>query len=154
MPTMSQLHGLSYRWAHMFGMPNLGAHYTPRTREGYESNGAYALDSDTCVLCGRRAQNTHHVVPRSVANTFTINGHMLRSPLMALCGSGTTGCHDGFHGGSLYEARWVWDRDEDMWWDGTLLEEYRPHDPRLYRHGHWEIVSKRNGAVMRVTAPI
>lgn len=64
----------------------------------------------------------------------------MKPALIALCGSGTTGCHGMAHRGVL-RFRWVWDTEENArdWWSGKLLEEYRPHDERLYYFGHWVI---------------
>ena len=77
----------------------------------------------------------------------------LRSPLIALCGSGTTGCHDGFHGGARYRPEWVWDEPEfeEAWWDGTLLCEHEPHDPALYGYGHWAIADTKTGRTIEIT---
>lgn len=136
---MGQLQGLSADRASLFGMPHIGA--------AYRRSGGYAPITDRCLMCGRPVSNCHHVVPRSVREVFVLDGHELRSPLFALCGSGTTGCHDGFHGGARYFASWAWDdpRDEDLWWDGTLLRHYLPHDVRLYGRGRWEIEDRLTG---------
>lgn len=40
-----------------------------------------------CVLCGDPAQSLHHVIPKSAS------GDDVEANLVALCGSGTTGCH-------------------------------------------------------------
>ncbi len=42
----------------------------------------------------------------------------MRSPLIALCGTGTAGCLEGST--PILKARWVWDGDHDAWWDGSL----------------------------------
>ena len=59
-----------------------------------------------------RDQSCHHVAHRSLGLEFelvTPNGTWsLRSPLFALCGSGTTGCHGQFHGGAGLRAEWRW----------------------------------------------
>ena len=129
---MALLGGLSYDKAHLFGLPHLGCRYTHGDR--YE-----LLDGEPCVVCGRPARNCHHVVPRSVRKVFRLGAYELRSPLFALCGSGTTGCHDGFHGGRRYVARWEWDVDESLWWDGTLLDRHGPHSDELFGYGRYVI---------------
>lgn len=138
----AQLRGLAYDWAHLFGMPHIGAEY-----RSYRTGTYRVFEGEPCLICGRQATNAHHVVPRSVWGVFHIDGHELRSPLFALCGSGTQGCHDGFHGGARYEVVWEWDSDEEesLWWDGTMLGEmgYMPHDDRLFRHGKYVIHDKK-----------
>ena len=123
-------------------MPHIGATY-----RSY-ANGTYkVLEGEPCVVCGHPSTNAHHIVPLSVWHVYNLRGNCLRSPLFALCGSGTQGCHDGFHGGSRYKVSWLWDtqEDEDMWWSGRMLEEmgYVPHDDRLFRHGKYVIHDKR-----------
>lgn len=97
------LRGWSKERAELYGKPHLGARYTGVT--------AYEPTQARCAVCGRRASNCHHVARRSWGKTFrlvTPNGVWeLRSPLFALCGSGTTGCHGKFHDGGL-RAEWVW----------------------------------------------
>lgn len=139
MPTASQLQGLSYDWAHLFGMPNIGAEY-----DDYEAGTYRLLDGEPCAMCPGLATNVHHLVPRSVRKTFFLGGTMLRSPLFALCGSGTTGCHDGFHGGARYKARWVWDdpATEGRWWSGELLGLYGPHSDGLFGLGEYVVTDR------------
>lgn len=142
-PDMTQLRGLGYEVASLYGMPHVGAAYTGGDR--------YERTSDRCAVCGRSATNVHHVAHRKWGRTFrlsTPNGTwILRSPLFALCGSGTTGCHDGFHGGAWLRARWVWDSDEyeAAWWSGELLSRFGAHDPALYAYGRWEVENTRLG---------
>ncbi len=38
----------------------------------------------------------------------------------------------------------MWDVDESLWWDGTILSEIEPHSPELYGFGHWEITDGLN----------
>lgn len=96
----------------------------------------------------------HHVARRSWGKTFrlvTPNGVWeLRSPLFALCGSGTTGCHGKFHDGGL-RAEWVWRTGaaEEAWWSGTLLREYPPHSPDLYMFGYWAITDRYGNEIIR-----
>lgn len=142
MYSMSQLQGLSHRWASLFGMPNIDAEYTD-----YESGEYRLLDGARCLICGRPATNVHHVVPRSVRRDFVLGDTMLRSPLIALCGSGTTGCHNDFHGGARYELRWEWfsESDEDRWWDGSLLRDLRPNDDALFELGEYALRDRIGG---------
>lgn len=136
---MSHVYGLSNTWGDLFGLPHIGAEYT-----SYESGGYTVLDGEPCVVCGRPATNAHHVVPKSVRKVVSIGGRMLRSPLFALCGSGTTGCHDGFHGGARYKVRWEWDTEEyeRAWWSGELLDRYGPHSDELFRYGKYVLTDR------------
>lgn len=145
-------HGLSYEKASLYGLPHIGARYR-RSGCKWKRNGArsYERTQEWCCICGRPATNCHHVVPISYGEVFelsTPNGDWaLRSPLFALCGSGTTGCHNGFHGGAWLKARWVWDSPEyeREWWDGVLLARYAPHHPALYCYGQWVIENRKSG---------
>lgn len=145
-PEMARLKGLPVSKAGLYGLPHIGARYT----------GAGARDCERtqgwCAVCGKPAANCHHVVPLSVRHRFglaTPSGTVrLRSPLFALCGSGTEGCHGAFHAGRI-KARWLWDSadDAELWWSGELIARYGPHHPALYRHGRWEIDDSRTGRV-------
>lgn len=90
---------------------------------------------------------------RSWGETFrlvTLRGTWdLRSPLFCLCGSGTTGCHEKFHGGARLKAEWKWRSTvyEEDWWSGELLQTYGPHSPGLYEYGYW-LVTDRDGHEM------
>lgn len=135
----SRLHGWSYDDASLMGMPHVGALY--RGRANRLEEGA------ACVVCAALATNAHHAVPKGrgkqVFNLATPLGtYPLRSPLLAVCGSGTTGCHDGFHGGARFRVRWEWDspEHEDGWWGGRLLSQgYVPHDARLWLMGRYVV---------------
>lgn len=139
--------GLSSDKAELFGKPHIGAVYT--------SGGRYRRTRERCPVCGRFATNCHHVAPRSVATEMPLvtplGAWALRSPLIALCGSGTTGCHGRFHERRL-AIRWVWYRPSyrDMWWSGQLLSEHVPHSPALYRYGYWEIRDAETGVTLNV----
>ena len=136
MLTMQQLRGLSYEKASLYGLPHLGVEYT---------KGGHRLTVDSCIICGKPATNAHHVIPIRSGKTFHHPaGFELKSPLFALCGSGTTGCHNAFHGGAKYRARWVWDDElwERLWWNGKLLNEYGEHSPELFKIGAWIIESE------------
>ena len=147
---MSQLRGQSLERAELYGKPHVGAHYTGKGARAYERT------RETCCVCGRPAQSCHHVIPRGRGERFelaTPNGKWsLRSPLFALCGSGTTGCHDGFHGGARYIARWAWDNPlyQEQWWDGSLLMLHPPHHPGQYLYGRWEIEDRATGRTITI----
>lgn len=137
--TREQLRGLSAGVAELYGKPHLGAEYTGNTAT------RYIRTEKRCVYCHRRpSSNAHHVAPRSRGHTFKLvtprGTWELRSALFALCGSGTMGCHGGFHTGRL-KATWKWDSQEaeDAWWSGELLSEYEPHSQELYNFGEWLI---------------
>lgn len=140
------LRGWPKERAELYGKPHLGARYTHDT--------AYEPTQARCAVCGRRACNCHHVARRSWGKTFrlvTPNGVWeLRSPLFALCGSGTTGCHGKFHDGGLH-AEWVWRTGaaEEAWWSGTMLREYPPHSPDLYEFGYWAITDRYGNEIIR-----
>jgi len=145
-PTRAQLGGLSLDVAECYGKPHIGAHYTNSHVKSHKP------DWDAvCAVCRRRIGSVHHIPPLSKGHTFTmktpVGQFVLRPSLFALCGNGTMGCHNGFHGGALYKARWKWDSDEyaRMWWEGEFLRRMRPHSRELYRYGCWVIEDIRNG---------
>lgn len=143
----SQLRGVPKDRAELYGKPHVGARYV---------GNRYELTAERCVICGRQATNCHHIAPRRCGDFALVTPRgtwRLRSPLIALCGSGTTGCHDGFHGGARYRPEWVWDEPEfeEAWWDGTLLCEHDPHDPALYAYGHWAITNTKTGRTIEIT---
>lgn len=150
-PPASLLRGLSVSTAQKFGMPNAGAHYEGR---GVRSN---RLDEGArCAFCRRPATNAHHVpaVGMGARNAvFELCGFKLRPALIALCGSGTTGCHGDCHSGRM-RIDWVWDSGEFMrdWWEGRLLREFGPASPMLYEFGHWELFKDGVGRVIRLRA--
>ena len=133
----------------LYGLPHIGCHYQ---NSSVNSN---RLDDDAvCVCCGRLATNAHHYPPKGTAPVRHRNGLslILRPALFAVCGSGTTGCHNGWHGGARFEAWWTWDNPfaEKFWEDGTLLKLYQPHDARLYELGCWTIRDKKLGYTWEV----
>lgn len=130
-----------------YGMPHIHAFYS-----GKGVNTHRLEDTALCAVCGRRATNAHHCPPKGSVGTIWLNGHVLRPALIAVCGSGTTGCHDGFHGGAWLSCRWEWDSKESMesWWAGELLQEYCPHDLRLYGLGRHVLSDKRSGTEWEV----
>lgn len=139
-PDSHLLHGLSVASAQCFGMPHAMAHYSGK---GVRTN---RLDDDAvCAVCGRMATNSHHVPAVGMGGrnaSFTLHGHALRPALIALCGSGTTGCHGLMHSGRL-KAEWVWHDDEaaERWWSGDILRGCTPHASALYIWGEWRFIS-------------
>lgn len=152
-PDASLLHGLSIEKASLYGMPHMGARYTKNGIK-WKSNGArnYEPLIEWCAVCGKAGRpNCHHVVPLSVGQVFELHGHVMRSPLFAVCGSGTTGCHNGFHGGNRFKPVWAWDEPDfaEQWWSGELLKKLQPNSTLLYDFGQWEIHDKLTGRVIR-----
>ena len=139
--------GLSRSRAELFGKPNVGAEYVGRER--------YVHTADRCPVCGAPAGSVHHLCPRGTARSIEIVGPdgptLLRSSLVALCGSGTTGCHGRMHSREL-EVEWEWYRPayEAMWWDGLLLASVEPHSNDLYRYGCWAIRDRDTHSVLRI----
>ena len=150
-PPASLLRGLSVDAAQKFGMPSIGAHYEGR---GVRTN---RLDEGARgAFCRRPATNAHHVPNVGMGGRnkgFALHGYELRPALIALCGSGTTGCHGECHSG-LMRIEWVWDSDEyaEAWWSGELLREYGAASPMLYEFGGWEIARLGIGTVRRIRA--
>lgn len=140
-PDSSQLRGLSYPKASLYGMPHIGCRYWR------EDMAATKFDSEPhrCACCGKvgGVHNRHHEPPRS-NGTFlleTPRGKFVLFPaLIDLCGSGTTGCHGLRHNGGLKIA-WEWydDGSAEDWWDGTFLSMpyHPPHGEWLWRHGRY-----------------
>lgn len=147
------LKGLPLNVAERYGKPHIGAHYR---NNGVKS---HVLDDDyvPCAVCGKPATNVHHDPPLRFGHEFPLWSEggrrwiYLHPALFALCGSGTTGCHNGFHGGARYVPEWVWDYPDaqEEWWSGKLLEILEPHSEGLYQFGHWEIHDKQTGMVIR-----
>ena len=140
----SELRGMDYESARLYGMPHVSARYTG---EGVNN---YRLDRDAlCPVCGRPVSNAHHEPPKGHGRVFVLRTRWgtfpMRPALIALCGSGTTGCHGERHAG-LLRIRWEWydDRDAEAWENGFLLSHgFEPHDQRLYGFGRW--VFRRDG---------
>lgn len=135
-PERNKLQGLSLEVAECYGKPHIGAWYVAKN----DNINSYRFDhSASCPICGKPVTNAHHCPPKRKGLLF-LNGHTLKPSLIALCGSGTTGCHGMLHNGKI-KINWKWFNDEyaRMWWDGELLEKYEPHSEELYQFGEWEI---------------
>ena len=131
-----KLHGLSIDRAECYGKPHINAFYTGNGLRAYKRD-----DVALCPLCGRPATNTHHQPDRFFFRFMLKDGGYiaLRPALMAVCGSGTTGCHGDIEAFRT-NVRWRWDSDEyeSAWWDGTMLSSgLGAHDERLYHYGCW-----------------
>lgn len=144
-PETFQLKGLSIEKAELYGKPHIGAFY-----EGSGISTNRLTEGARCMVCGRPATNSHHVPPRS-RGTFTLStergDYELKPSLFALCGSGTTGCHNGFHGGARFFPEWAWNTPEaaESWWTGELLSMFEPHSTLLYAFGHWRVHDRQTG---------
>lgn len=141
-PRAEQLGGLPIEEASCFGMPHIGARYL-----GADARSNRLDDGALCAVCGRPATNSHHEPPLGMGGRNrafllrTARGSWTLTPaLVALCGSGTTGCHGMRHSGRL-RLRWAWASDgiAEQWWDGRILaHRCDQHDPALLGFGRWE----------------
>ncbi len=151
-PTMTQLQGLPYEIAECYGKPHIGCYYASDSVKSHKRK-----DGVHCLCCGMPATNAHHNPPLSRGHSFSLvtskEIYVLKPALFALCGSGTTGCHNGFHGGARYKAEWIWLSDEyaEMWWNGELLDTCAPHSKELYCFGYWRITDKLRGTSFEVS---
>ena len=145
-PPAALLHGVPRNVAECYGKPHFLCSYY-----GNGVNDTRLFDGATCMCCGRPATNAHHWPPKGRCATFTLDGVKLRPALLAVCGSGTTGCHDGWHGGARFKALWKWDCDDAArsWWEEGFCG-LAPHDPMLYRFGRWEVYDMKLGRIWEV----
>jgi len=90
---------------------------------------AYQRAGNSCEICGNRAENIHHRRPRGMGGSQDEGGP---ENLMALCGSGTMGCHG-----------WIESHREEAHEQGWLLGKYEMAErvPVSYR-GHWCLLTK------------
>ena len=152
------LGGVPLQVAECYGKPHIGCRYEvaefPDTRQGRAvAVNSHRLDEGAlCACCGRPATNAHHWPPKRNSPTFHLNGHCLRPALFAVCGSGTTGCHNGWHAGARYRAIWKWDADEyfTAWWFDDLVGETGAHSNELYLYGCWELYDMLMGRIWEV----
>lgn len=145
-PDSSLLQGMSYEQASCMGMPHLGAVYIG-------SGDKYKLTEGIhCVNCRiHLATNCHHEPQKGIGGRkqLILYGQVLRPALIALCGSGTTGCHGLRHSGKLH-LQWKWDCDdyEEAFWNGTFfMDMFKPHDPRFFDYGKWYANGKPIGGI-------
>lgn len=145
-PRMEQLCGLSYDVAECYGKPHIMAFYASSSVKSHKKE-----PDAVCAICRRQVGSVHHNPPLSRGHVFLLKTQwgqfVLKPALFALCGTGTTGCHNGFHGGARYKATWVWDSDEyaEKWWSGEFLKDIEPHSNQLFKYGKWVIHDARTG---------
>lgn len=149
----------------LYGLPHLGAEYVTGWSHGRRN---YRRIAEVCCLCDRqRSTNTHHVVGFGLGghqdNTVIvvdtkfceeydrvpylldtkIGSFVLYTPLFAVCGSGTTGCHGKLEDGvGDHIVEWVWYDEvcKELWEKGWMLSHgYAPHDERLFEFGYYRI---------------
>ena len=157
-PNSRILHGVPRAVAECYGKPHLGCRY--RVSEfAYERKAVLRaahtherLEDARCICCGKMATNAHHYPPLGTACTFNHRGTLLRPALFAVCGSGTTGCHDGWHGGARFKALWKWDSEQfaQDWWEGDMLADLGAHSPELFLFGCWELYDMEQGRIWEV----
>lgn len=145
-PPRELLHGVPFSVADCYGKPHIGCGY-----RNASVNSHFIADGERCAICGRPATNAHHWPPKGTASTFSLHGEDLKPSLIALCGSGTTGCHGDWHA-RHFSALWKWDSDDyaEAWWEGTLLSELGPHAMGLYLFGCWELYDFRDSRIWQV----
>ena len=157
----------------LMGLPHVGAEYTKGRRNGRRN---YERTSDVCAVCdSARSASTHHIVAvgtggRQSSRTNEVDWAFcgaydeafgcepstdltefeVLTPLIAVCGDGSSGCHGMFESHDL-SVEWVWD-DADcfiLWESGWFLSHgYEPHDERLFEFGCYRIL--RGGETVRV----
>lgn len=151
-PDRDRLHSLAIPIAECFGKPHWQARYRSDNATPKSVNSYTLEENATCIVCGRKATNAHHCPPKGIMRVFPLVTERglfsLRPALLAVCGSGTTGCHGDIHAGRI-KVTWEWDHEgfQDAWWDGSLLEASGPHSPDLFACGFWRIT--RDGKTIR-----
>lgn len=138
-PTTDALRGFSLPHAELYGKPHLGAHY-----KSFDAKSHALDDGARCAICGRPATNVHHLGQLKWGRCFSLRTpwgtHTLLPSLMAVCGSGTTGCHGAIHEGRI-RVSWIWSDDlaAQGWWEGELLRAFDAHSSVLYDYGYYLI---------------
>lgn len=102
----TEVDGLSAEELNGIGKPCVGARYTSYRGDGHE-----LLDGAVCAVCGKPATNAHHVPAKGMGGgrrLVRVGGVPMRPALIALCGSGTTGCHGLAHQRRI-RFEWRWD---------------------------------------------
>lgn len=127
---------------YLYGLPHIQCHY-----ENESVNSNKLNEGAWCMCCGKPATNAHHYPPKGTAPVRHRNGYTLKPALFAVCGSGTTGCHNDWHGGARFTANWEFysEEEKELWEDGTYLDLYGPHSDEMYNHGYWVITDKKAG---------
>lgn len=144
---MKQL-GISLERLELMGKPSLGAHYERMTYSAHKLD-----DGARCVICGRKATDAHHIVPRSTIHAYTVDTPLGKftalSPLFALCRE----CHDGFHTQARYHVSWKWRSDQyrEEWENGhTLAHICPPGSSFLLKEGCYVLKDKKTGRVFEL----
>lgn len=147
------LDGVPYEVAKCFGMPHVGAFYSSSSVHSHKRE-----EDARCAVCKAMATNAHHEPPKGMGGKYRrfllctpMGQFVLKPALIALCGSGTTGCHGDRHNGN-FKIRWEWDEEqfEENWWNGHFLSHgFKPHDKRLYSMGRW-VVTFRDGTKFEI----
>lgn len=92
-----------------------------------------SIEGETCVFCGMKATNAHHVVPRSQGGSS--------GPTIPVCGMGNaSGCHGLLHSHMLHlrwdEETWQWlylRTEKPMKYENALEEDgWKPLLPKLW----------------------
>lgn len=164
-----------YTGAKLMGLPHIGSAYVAgwaRKRRRYERT------SEICEVCGQaRSESTHHIVAvgmggRQSASVIEVEDAFcaevdksavqfpgfveskmgkfeVYTPLIAVCGDGTQGCHGKFEAG-LLKVEWQW-HDKlcaDLWESGWILSHgYEPNSSDLFEFGSYRIFER--GEVVR-----
>lgn len=85
---------------------------TALNRQREKLLGKPSLKSDECAVCGGRATNQHHVIPRGAGGTGSKELEAL-IPTVSLCGMGNvTGCHGAVHKGRI---EFDYDEERQLW---------------------------------------
>ena len=137
--------GISLERLELMGKPSLGAHYESADCKSHKLD-----EGARCVICGRKATDAHHVVPRSTLHAYTVETPLgnfrTLSPLFALCRE----CHEGFHSQARYHVSWEWKSDQyrEEWENGhTLANICPPGSSFLFQEGHFVLKDKKTGRV-------
>ena len=140
------LRGWPRERAELYGKPHPGARYThgkPTRRFRHDAASAAGVP-EACTTWRTGLGARRSAWSRRAALD-------LRSPLFCLCGSGTTGCHDKFHGGARLKAEWAWRHPvyEEATVDGPAVAGLRAAQPRLYEYGYWLITDRDGNEMIR-----
>ncbi len=117
------------------------------------------VKDDSCIICGKFLagipHSQHHMTPKGMGGAnkiMTIKSasshktYKMDSSKISLCGSGTTGCHNDFHGGARLRITWEWASRPlmRMWFDGLFLDSgFIAHDKRLWEMGCYAVYERQ-----------